>query len=242
MQFPYDMLATMTNSWWSPLREVGDVVVLHVDLVSDAAAEAEAVAWLDDEERQRYRRFLYDGPRRRFALCRAALRAVLCDRLGCGNGELAFGVFEFGKPFAVLGGEMAPVSFNVSHSGDHGLIAYAAEGWVGVDIEERVARADLDGLMEAALNPVERDELASEGEMRKLHGFLKLWTIKEAIIKAVGLGVAIDMTELEVPAVMRHGSKGGVFELPQTPGMSWRLEDLGTECFAAALAHEVVSG
>lgn len=232
----------MTNSWWSPLREVGDAVVLYVDLAPDAAAEAEALAWLDDEERQRCRRFLYDGPRRRFVLCRAALRAVLCDRLGCRNEQLAFGAFEFGKPFAVLGGEMAPVSFNVSHSGDHGLIAYAPEGWVGVDIEERAARADLDGLMESALSPVERNELASGSERHRLDGFLRLWTIKEAIIKAVGLGVAIDMAELEVPAAMRHGSTGGVFELPQTPGMSWRLEDLGTERFAAALAHEVVSG
>ena len=232
----------MTNSWWSLLREVGDAVVLYVDLAPDAAAEAEAVAWLDDEERQRCRRFLYDGPRRRFALCRAALRSVLCDRMGCGNEQLAFGAFEFGKPFAVLGGEMAPVSFNVSHSGDHGLIAYAPEGWLGVDVEERVARADLDGLMEAALSSVEQDELASGSELHRLDGFLKLWTIKEAIIKAVGLGVAINMAELEVPAAMRHGSTGGVFELPQTPGMSWRLEDLGTERFAAALAHEVVSG
>ena len=232
----------MTNRWWSPLREVGDVVVLLVDLAPDAARETEAVAWLDDEERRRCGRFLHDGPRRRFALCRAALRAVLCDRLGCGNGELAFGAFEFGKPFAVLGGEMAPVSFNVSHSGSHGLIAYAQEGWVGVDVEERTARADLDGLMEAALSPVERDELASESELHRLHGFLRLWTIKEAIIKAVGLGVSINMTELEVPAAMRHGSMGGVFGLPQTPGTTWRLEDLGGERFAAALAHEIVSG
>ena len=236
------MLATMTKTWWGPYRLVGDVVVLHVELAPDAAAEAEALAWLDDEERQRCRRFLYDGPRRRFALCRAALRAVLCDRLGCSNGELTFGAFEFGKPFAVLGGEMAPVSFNVSHSGSHGLIAYAPEGWLGVDVEERAARADLDGLMEAALSPAERDELASVDELEKLHGFLKLWTIKEALIKAVGLGVAINMSELEVPAAMRHGAKGGVFGLPQTPGMSWRLEELGTKSFAAAVAHEVVTG
>ena len=137
---------------------------------------------------------------------------------------------------------MAPVSFNVSHSGSHGLIAYAPEGWVGVDVEERTARADLDGLMKTALSPAERDELASESELHRLHGFLRLWTIKEALIKAVGLGVSINMSELEVPAAMRHGSAGGVFELPQTPGMTWRLEDLGGERFTAALAHEVVSG
>ena len=235
------MLETVANSWLSPFREVGSVVVLHVDLSRDADREAVATTWLDDEERQRYSRFLYDGPRRRFALCRAALRAVLCNRLGCRNGQLSFGAFEFGKPFAVLLGEMAPVSFNVSHSGDHGLIAYAPDGWLGVDIEERTARRSLNDLMETALSTLERDELASCNEQHKLHGFLKLWTIKEALIKAVGLGIAIGMSEVEVPAAIRHGATGGVFELPQTPGMRWRLEDLGTERFAAAVAHEIGS-
>ena len=55
------------------------------------------------------------------------------------------------------------------------------------------------------------------------------------------MGFTISLTELEVPAAMRKGSTGGVFDLPQTPGMSWRLEDLGTERFAAAVAHEVVA-
>ena len=155
-----DMLAAIANSWWSTFREVGDVVVLHVDLTPDAARESEAASWLSHEERERCSRFLYDGPRRRFALCRAALRAVLCETLGCCNGELAIGEQEFGKPYAALGGEMAPVSFNVSHSGDHGLIAYAPDGWLGVDVEERAPRADLDGLMESALSPAEREELA----------------------------------------------------------------------------------
>ncbi|MDE2861090.1 MAG: 4'-phosphopantetheinyl transferase superfamily protein [Chloroflexota bacterium] len=220
---------------------MGDAVVLHVDLTTDADREAQALAWLSDEERERCSRFLYDGPRRRFALCRAALRAVLCDRLGCSNRELAIGEQEFGKPYAALGGEMATISFNVSHSGDHGLIAYAPDGWLGVDIEERSARRSLRELIETTLTPVEREELGSGSDQQRLHSFLKLWTIKEAFIKAIGLGVSISMSELEVPAAMRHGTTGGVFDLPQTPGVSWRLEDLGTERFAAAVAHEVGS-
>ena len=236
------MLAAIANSWWSPFRDVDDVVVLHVDLTPNTARESEAAAWLSDEERERCSRFLYDGPRRRFALCRAALRAILCDRLGCANGDLAIGAFEFGKPFAALGGEMATVSFNVSHSGDHGLIAYAPDGWLGVDVEERAPRTDLDGLMQVVLSPVDREELASCDEALKTRGFLRLWTIKEALIKAVGLGFAVSLAELEVPAAMRHGVAGGVFSLPQTPGVSWRLEDLGTERFAAAVVHEVIAG
>lgn len=236
------MLASLKDTLWTPFRKVDDAVVLHVDLAPNTAREAEAAAWLSYEERARCDRFLSDGPRRRFALCRAALRSVLCDRLGCSNERLSFGAFEFGKPFAILHGEIAPISFNVSHSGDHGLIAYAPDGGLGVDVEERVAPRDLDGLIESALSPVERAELASAGEQNRLHEFFRLWTIKEALIKAVGLGISISMSELEVPVEMRQGAKGGVFKLPQTPGVSWRLEDMGTESFAAAVAHEVATG
>ena len=234
------MIAATTKAWWTPYREVDDVTVLHVDLAPDAARESGALALLSDDERQRCRRYLYAGPRRRFALCRAALRAVLCDRLGCDNEQLTFGAWEFGKPVAILHGEVAPVSFNVSHSGSHGLIAYAPEGRLGVDVEERGERKGLDGLIAAALTPDEQAELfASADEQQKLHGFLRAWTIKEAVIKAVGLGISMSMSDLETPQTMRRGASGGVFELRQSPGVRWRLEDLGTDDFAAAVAHEV---
>ena len=236
------MIAATAKTWWSPFREVDDVTVLHVDLSPNAAAESDALALLSDDERQRCRRYLYDGPRRRFALCRAALRAVLCDRLGCDNEQLTFGAWEFGKPAAILHGEVAPVSFNVSHSGSHGLIALATDGRLGVDVEERGERKGLDGLIAAALTPEEQAELSAADDQQRLHGFLRTWTIKEAVIKAVGLGISMSMADLETPLAMRRGASGGVFELAQSPGVRWRLEDLGTEGFAAAFAHEVVAG
>ena len=233
------MIAATTKTWWSPFRTVDDVTVLHIDLGPDAARESGAMALLSDDERQRCRRYHYAGPRRRFALCRAALRAVLCDRLGCDNEQLTFGAYEFGKPVAILHGEVAPVSFNVSHSGSHGLIALAPDGRLGVDVEERGERKGLDGLIAAALTPVEQAELAAADERQKLHGFLRAWTLKEAVIKAVGLGISMSMADLETPPAIRRGASGGVFELRQSPGVRWRLEDLGTDDFAAAVAHEV---
>ena len=80
---------------------------------------------LDDEEKTRWRRFLAVAPRRQFALCRAALRVTLAERLGCSNRRLSFGYGEHGKPFARVDGRRAPVGFNASHSGQHGLIAVA---------------------------------------------------------------------------------------------------------------------
>ena len=212
---------------------------MHVDLTPHAAREAEALAWLDGEEQARWRRYQYDGPRRRFALCRAALRAVLCRQLDCRNEQLAFGASDHGKPYAVVQGEVASVSFNVSHSGAHGLIGVARAGRLGVDVEERRAPRDLDGLISSVLGPDEQAELALARGCRKLRLFFNFWTIKEALIKALGLGLSLDMSQFEIPSAMRQGKATSIFQFPQMPTVRWRLEDLGNEHFAAAIAHEL---
>ena len=71
----------------APFRLVGEATVIHVDLTPDAAREAKAMGWLDESEHSRWRRFQFAGPRRRFSLCRAALRAILCRRLGARMGS-----------------------------------------------------------------------------------------------------------------------------------------------------------
>ena len=164
---------------------------------------------------------------------------MLRSRLGCRNEELAFGASSHGKPFALLHGKPAPISFNVSHSGQHGLIALAAEGRLGVDVEERVERRDLDGLIATVLGPDEQAELFTARGRRKLHLFFGLWTLKEALIKARGLGLSLHMSRFEVPAAMRRGAPTGLFRFPEMPAVRWRLEDLSNERFAAAVAHEL---
>ena len=229
----------VAECWWRPFRKVGRATVLHVDLTAHADREVEAWAWLDEEERARWQRYQHDGTRRRFALCRAALRVVLCGQLDCRNEQLAFSVSDHGKPYAVVQGEAAPVSFNVSHSGAHGLIAVAAAGRLGVDVEERNTPRDLDGLISSVLGPNEQAELALASGCHKLHLFFNFWTIKEALIKALGLGLSLDMSGFEIPLAMRHGETTSIFQFPQMPTVRWRLEDLGNERFAAAIAHEL---
>ncbi len=182
---------------------------MHVDLTANADHEAEAVAWLDEAERGRWEGYPYSGPQRQFLLCRAALRAALCEQLGCGNDELSFETSEHGKPWARVGGMEAPISFNVSHGGRHGLIAIALGGRLGVDVEELADRRNLDLLMDGVLGENEHREIASKGGDDQLRSFFRLWT-------------------------------SGQIELPQLPGVTLQVEDLGGEDFAAALAREVV--
>lgn len=231
---------SLADRWWRPFCTAGDAAVLHVDLSPHPEREQTAFSWLNPEEQARWRNFRLEPPRREFALCRAALRAILCRQLACANGELAFDEGRHGKPAARVGGSPASISFNVSHSGRHGLIALAERGRLGVDVEPRGTRRDLDVLITEALTPAEKSRIADVGPNRRRQLFFRLWTMKEALIKALGKGFSLHISELEIPPAMCNGQRLCEFRFPHLPGVRWRLENLGNRGFAAAIAHECI--
>lgn len=229
----------MDERWWRPVTRIADGVIIHVDLTCRAARVAKALEWLDETEQARWRRYRYARPRTEFALCRAALRAVLCRQFHCRNDELAFETSPHGKPSATICGARTPGSFNVSHSGAHALIALAERGRIGVDVEERVARHDPDGPIRAAFARTEQQELAAARGAGKVDLFFTLWTMKEALIKALGVGLSLDTSGLEIPPEIRRGARSGVFRFPHDPAVGWRLDNLGAPSYAAAVAVEL---
>lgn len=233
------MSISAARDWWNSFGKAGPITVTHVDLTPDASREASSLLWLNEEEQARRRQYPLPGSRRRFALCRAALRAVLCRRLGCSNERLSFGSSDHGKPFALVDETPAAISFNLSHSGKHGLIALVPHGRLGVDVEEYVPRGDFDELSEAVFGPHEQSALARVRGRDKAQLFFRLWTIKEALIKALGLGFSLDVSQFEVPPALHQG-KMSVFRFPQLPEVQWRVEYIGNEDFSAAIAHELL--
>ena len=233
---------TGDGAWWSPWREAGDSVILHVDLRPDPEREERALALLDDQERARWNRYVVEGARRRYALCRAALRSNLCDRLGCSNRELSFGYGKHGKPFALVNGVPSDASFNVSHSGRHGLIAFARSDGLGVDLEVRAPGRDFDGIGGNVYGPRERLALSSTAGWEKADLFYRFWSLKEALIKALGTGFSLSPSLFEVPGPMIEGERSSVFRFPHLPSDRFWLEDLGEPRFAAARAYRLVAG
>ena len=229
----------LAGDWWQPFARIGHVAVVHVDLAPDGRRESDALAWLDPDERARWQRFRHERARYRYALCRASLRSVLCRALTCPDKSLAFREADHGKPFATVGGRPAPIGFNVSHSGDHGLIAVTRSGRVGVDVEQRLPRRNLETLIAGVFGPNEQAELAELHGARKLHAFFTLWTIKEALSKAHGKGLSMDVSGFEAPPPMRAGERRGLFRFPHSPETLWQVDDIGADAFAAAVAHEL---
>ncbi len=218
---------------------MGNVTVFDVDLTPDPAAEAQALACLDEREQARAFRFIGPAPVRRFVFCRAALRSILCSHLGCSNEQLTIGSSYYEKPYAIVQGKPHPIGFNVSHSRERGLIALGESGRVGADIEDLHPQRNMGLLIDTAFTPAERSDMESADVFGKKRLFFKLWTIKEALVKAVGMGLALDMSSFEVPLAMRRGAGNAEFHFPQAPSVPWRLDSIENGGSYAAVAQEL---
>ena len=229
----------VARCWWRRFAVAAHADVTHVDLSPDALRETAALGWLDATEQQRLRRFVAARPRRDFTLCRAALRALLCGHLDCENAQLSFGASDRGKPFALVDAAPAAIDFSVSHSGAHALIAVTRAGRVGIDVEDRALRRNIDAAAALTFAAAELAELAAAGEACRTRLFYRIWTMKEALVKALGTGFATDPSQFEVPPALRRGARRCTWRFPQLSAAQWQLENLGNADFAAAVATEL---
>ena len=148
---------------------------------------------LSDGEAARALRFRFERDRRRAIVSRGTLRELLARATGRAPREIDIVEGDRGKP-ALRTGE---IEFNVSHS--HELVAIAlADAAVGIDIERvRPMGAEAMSIARAHFSPAEIDRLAAapDGD----DAFFAIWTAKEAVVKAAGGGLSIDLRSFTVP-------------------------------------------
>jgi 4'-phosphopantetheinyl transferase len=211
------------------------VWVHGVDLRPDDAVEEACFALLDDAERARAARFVVAEPRRQFAISRGALRLLLARHLARPPQALSFAAGAHGKPYVVVDGTPADVEFNVSHSAGCGLIAIARKP-VGVDIEFLGREADFCLVAKGVLTAAEQIALRQRAGDERALLFYRLWTQKEALIKAKGTGFACPPRSFALPHALLEGARSGRFAFPGETA-AWLVTDLSAGHYAAALAH-----
>jgi 4'-phosphopantetheinyl transferase len=110
--------------------------------------------------------------------------------VGLAGKDLVFGYEATGRPHLV--DIAAAPDFNVSHSDDVVLIAISWVGRIGVDIEAVRPMEDLQGLAGQMMHPIEWDSFIGLSEDQRTAHFFQLWTRKEALLKASGVGLSLD--------------------------------------------------
>lgn len=130
------------------------------------------------------------------ALARGALRSILAsydpDRRDARRLTLRYG--EFGKPYL----EDGFVRFNLAHSGGRACVAVSASAEVGVDLEEHDDALDLEPLVARFFSRSEQRAFAALPETERRRAFFDGWTRREAVFKALGLGLGIDPEAFDV--------------------------------------------
>jgi 4'-phosphopantetheinyl transferase len=123
----------------------------------------------------------------RYVITRCLVRSVLAERLGVAPRDIEFSQTERGKPHVA-----GALEFNLSHSGDLILLAISDGRPVGIDVERRRPVARVDALVARWLTPGERedvDRIVRSG-LPVSEAFLRVWSLKEARLKALGVGIA----------------------------------------------------
>jgi 4'-phosphopantetheinyl transferase len=122
---------------------------------------------------------------RRFVVARGLLRGLLAGFTGAAANSLRFCYGTSGKPSLAGHG----IEFNISHSAEVGLFAFAPDRAVGIDVENvRPVRRLLD-VAQRFLPEDDVRALAAERPEERDATFLKSWVVREARLKAEGKGI-----------------------------------------------------
>lgn len=166
----------------TPLDGV-DLYAAELDLAAVAPADA---ALLDPAERRRAADYRRPADAARFSAGRALLRRLLADYLAMPPERVPLVVDGYGRP-SVEGGTR---QFSLSYSGRLVIVAIGPAGRLGVDVERRDERLRALSLARRFFGPEEADFVAAGADgLERVDRFLRLWTLKEAYLKAVGTGL-----------------------------------------------------
>jgi len=175
-----------------------EIHLWHIDqaVFSEDELRQECWEWLTKSEQKRYQRFYFDRHRKQLLLGRYLIRSVLSqytERIA--PAEWRFHENDYGKPFIDPGQNFNSLFFNLSHSGNRLVLAVARHEFIGVDIERSDKRRRVAKISARFFSSQEvKDLLALNGD-QQLNRFYELWTLKEAYIKACGLGLAIPLQQ-----------------------------------------------
>ncbi len=150
--------------------------------------------WLSPGERARAARFHKEQDRRSYRIRRGLLRKILATYTGQSPGDLDIAEHAGGKPFLRTGTN--DLHFNLSHSRDVMLAGVCRQAPLGVDIE--AFQPMHDEIAAAAMTVLEKSTLAAMPLIERDGYAMKLWTCKEAVLKAAGTGLATKPSSIEV--------------------------------------------
>ena len=155
----------------------------------------EYYATLDDNEQRQQRRFRFKKHRHQYLISRALVRSTLSQYIKkIKPPEWVFNKNGYGKPY-ITNVISLPLQFNLSHTEGVVALAVTLTREVGVDVEWLGRKGQTVEIAERFFSPQEIAQLRALPEADQRDRFFDLWTLKEAYIKACGMGLSIPLDQ-----------------------------------------------
>lgn len=209
--------ADTVHLWWCHSRRPAD------DALAQLAADEHAAA----------ARFHFDRDRQRHLATRWLLRRTLSRYAAVAPADWRFGRNAWGKPFVAAPDLAAPLHFNLSHSADVVLLAVARQPQLGVDVEAHPPD-DWLPIARQVFAPAEIDWLRAAPAAVQGARFLRLWTLKEALVKALGQGLSAPLQQLVLQPLASSADDLQAGDAPTAQGDGHDDENGATGVAAAA--------
>jgi 4'-phosphopantetheinyl transferase len=171
---------------------IGEACILVCDSALWASHAASAEHVLDAGERARAARFQFERDRITYVTSHALWRTAIGFCLGVEAALVRLSSTSTGQPRLYGTG----YATSLSHSGTWVAMAICAGTTIGVDIERSPTRLAMDALMPLVCTPAEISVMEKLSPPERETTLLALWTRKEALLKAFGVGLTADPAQL----------------------------------------------
>ena len=236
-----------------PAPETNNISIWQIDLDAPTGFIHYLKAVLSADERKRAYSFATAQLQQRFITGRGILRLILGACCAKAPETLGFIYGPYGKPY--LTGLEAAWKFNVAHSDHIALIAISRCVEVGIDVEIDRPLTDLSALIDLIFSKEERNTCLAMSQQEQQTEFYRVWTYKEALIKASGEGLQVNLQELEIardgtvlrwPAKLQAYNRHRIHPLPintpaalaSGPGLArWQYQELPVQAIGNYLSE-----
>jgi 4'-phosphopantetheinyl transferase len=205
------------------------VAIVESDRYTRALGRNTIEGGLCADERARAQRLMFDEDRVSYLAAHHLLRTMLSQELGVAPSAIVLCAGDGGRPELAV--PAAPISFNISHTRGMVGCALSTQATVGIDVEWDRPIPDVDALARSVMGPGELARLRAVAPGERRRAFLRTWTAKEAYAKALGLGLSLDWTTVELDErgdAIRYATAGQAL-----PGVHLRYCDAGPAHVAA---------
>jgi 4'-phosphopantetheinyl transferase len=187
------------NSFSQPKLPNDQVHVWVTSLDLPTAKINQLATFLSPDEVTRANKFHFLEHKKRFFTARGILRQLLGNYLNINPNKIEFEYGNRGKPQLAVSINNSSLQFNVSHSQEYALYGFTHHHLIGVDIEYLCGMRNVTELAKRFFTHKEFQLIANlTDEEQQQKAFFQLWTVKEAYLKANGVGLSGSLTDIEV--------------------------------------------